>query len=304
MPSTACPRSSLWIARALALPLATAILMGATAPPARAADVDATVDVAPPPAGTVALTNGKVAIDVSDADLATVLRRLGEAADFRVSTKGTLGRVSATFQGVTLEYAIRRLAQGHEIVLVYRPGVKGGPPPQLLTAQVIGPGARLSNTAVAQAGDDSGDRGEIGEIGEIARAQDSDRGVPRLGEILATSSDPVVRGRAIWGLSVLGGPAANALLSGALGDQASFVRAQAVQALRRTAGVQAVPALAGVLSHDADASVRRVAARALATLKTPEAVAALGASVEDADIMVREEVRRALDAQDLTVNRR
>lgn len=304
MPSIACPRSSSWIVRALAPPLAVAVWLGATAAPAPAADVDATVDVAPPPQGTVALTNGKVAIDVDDVDLATVLRRLGEAAGFRVSTKGTLGRVSATFQGVTLEYAIRRLALGHEIVLVYRPGVKGGPPPQLLTAQVIGPGARL-NSSVAQAtGDDPGDGAEMGEIGQIARAQDSDRGVPRLGEILATSPDPVVRGRAIWGLSVLGGPAATAALSGALGDQASFVRAQAVQALRRMAGVQSVPALAGVLSHDADASVRRVAARALATLKTPEAVAALGAATDDADLMVRDEVRRALDAQGVPANRR
>ena len=38
--------------------------------------MDATVDVAPPPTGTVALTNGKVAIDVYDADSLRLLLRV------------------------------------------------------------------------------------------------------------------------------------------------------------------------------------------------------------------------------------
>ena len=45
---------------------------------------------------------------------------------------------------------------------------------------------------------------------------------------------------------MLGGPAAAGVLSGALRNEAPFVRGQAAQALRRVAGAEAIPALSGL----------------------------------------------------------
>jgi HEAT repeat protein len=96
---------------------------------------------------------------------------------------------------------------------------------------------------------------------------------------------------------MLGGSAAIGPLSGALRDEVPFVRGQAAQALRRTAGGGAIPALSGLLANDPDASVRRTTARALASFRTPEADAALIAAADDSDIRVRAEAQRALNRQ-------
>ena len=77
------------------------------------------------------------------------------------------------------------------------------------------------------------------------------------------------------GARMLGGPGGREGLSGALRDEAPFGRGQAALALRRAAGAEAIPALSGVLGSDPDVSVRRAAARALASLRTPEADAVL-----------------------------
>jgi HEAT repeat protein len=137
----------------------------------------------------------------------------------------------------------------------------------------------------------------IGEITRLVRARDAERGVPRLAELLATSPDSVVRRRAVWGLGMLGRPAAAGAMSGVLRDEAPFGRGQAAPALRRAAGAEAIGALSGVLGSDPDVSVRREAARALTSLGTPEADAALSAAAGDSDPLVRDDARRAMDRQ-------
>jgi hypothetical protein len=52
-----------------------------------------------------------------------------------------------------------------------------------------------------------------------------------------------------------------------------------------------------VLASDPDVSVRRAAARALATLRTSEADAVLSAVGGDSDQLIRDEARRAMDRQ-------
>jgi HEAT repeat protein len=96
---------------------------------------------------------------------------------------------------------------------------------------------------------------------------------------------------------MLGGPVAAGALTGALRDEAPFVRGQAAQALRRVAGAEAIPALSGTLASDPDVSVRRATARALTSLGTPEADAALSAVANHSDQLVRDEARRAMDRQ-------
>ena len=290
--------SSLWISRRArhrlaAACLATAVVVGwtAVAAPADAPKVPA------PPTQVVMAKGGRLTVDLRGADLADVLRQVAEAAGFHLTTTGELGLITAAFSARTVEDGLRRLVQDHEMMLVYRPAGKSAGAAVLMEVQVFSSTPGRGAAAAPGARDAEGGAAAIGEITGLVRARDAERGVPRLAELLATSSDSVVRGRAVWGLSMLGGPAATGALSGALRDEAPFVRGQAALALRRAAGAEAIPALSGVLASDPDVSVRRAAARALSSLGTPEAVAALSAVADDSDQLVRDEARRAMDRQ-------
>src|SRR6185503_5357834 len=169
----------------------------------------------------------------------------------------------------------------HEMMLVYRP--VRGEPVKLMEVQVFASAPGREAAAAASARGAAPREALMSEITGLVRARDVERGVPRLAELLATSSDLIIQGRAVWGLRMLGGPAAGGALSVALRNEAPFVRGQAVQALARVVGAEAIPALSGLLASDPDVSVRRAAARALATLRTPEADAALSAVAGDSD---------------------
>jgi HEAT repeat protein len=290
--------SSLWIGRRARHRLAAACLAGVAAIgwTAVAAPADAP-KAAAPPAQVVMVKGGRLTVDLRGAELADVLHQVAEAGGFHLTTTGELGRVTAAFSARTVEDGLRRLVQDHEMMLVYRPaGVSGGPA-VLTEVQVFSSTPGRGAAVAPEARDAASSAAAIGEITGLVRARDAEHGVPRLVELLAASSDSVVRGRAVWGLSMLGGPAAARALSGALRDEAPFVRGQAAQALRRTGGAEAIPALAGVLASDPDITVRRAAARALASLGTLEADAALSAVAGDPDRLISDEARRALDRQ-------
>ena len=298
MTPTTRSRMLLWIDRQARHRLAAACLAAAVtvAWPAAAAPADAPKAPAPP-AQVVTVKGGRLTVDLRGVELADVLHQVAEAAGFHLTTTGELGRVTAAFSARTVEDGLRRLVQDHEMMLVYRPASAGGGAAVLMEVQVFSSTPGRGAAAAPEARDAEAGVAVIGEITRLVRAGDAERGVPRLAEILATSPDSVVRGRAVWGLSMLGGPAAAGALSGALRDAAPIVRGQAVPALRRVAGAEAIPALSGVLASDTDVSVRRAAARALATLRTPEADAALSAAAGDSDQLVRAEARRGMDRQ-------
>jgi len=64
-----------------------------------------------------------------DVDLADVLAQLGARAGFRVRTSASLGRVTATFTAVSVEQALRRLVQDHELMLIHSPASDASVPP-------------------------------------------------------------------------------------------------------------------------------------------------------------------------------
>jgi len=64
-----------------------------------------------------------------DVDLADVLAPLGARAGFRVRTSASLGRVTATFTAVSVEQALRRLVQDHELMLIHSPASDASVPP-------------------------------------------------------------------------------------------------------------------------------------------------------------------------------
>jgi hypothetical protein len=76
---------------------------------------------ASPVAPVIALSDGKLSVDLRDADLADVLQQIATRAGFQLTTSGQLRRVTAVFTAVSLEEGIRRLVQDHELMLVYRP---------------------------------------------------------------------------------------------------------------------------------------------------------------------------------------
>ena len=291
-------RILLWIGRQARHRLAAACLAAAVTVGWTAVAAPADAPKAPtPPAEVVTVDGGRLTVDLHGADLADVLRQVAEAAGFHLTTTGELGLITAAFSARTVEEGLRRLVQDHEMMLVYRPAGRSAGAAVLMEVQVFSSTPGRGAAAAPEARDAEGGAAVIGEITRLVRARDAERGVPRLAEILATSPDSVVRGRAVWGLRMLGGPAAAGALSGALRDEAPFVRGQAALALRSAAGAEAIPALSGVLASDPDVSVRRAAARALAMLRTPEADAALSAVAGDSDQLVRDEARRAMDRQ-------
>ena len=229
MTSTTRSGGPLWIGCQARRRLAAACLAAAAVAVGwTAAAAPADVPKLPAPtAQVVMLEGGRLTVDLRDAELADVLQQVAEAAAFHLTTTGELGLVTAAFSARTVEEGLRRLVQDHEMMLVYRPAGAGRGPAVLTEVQVFSSTPGQAAVAAPEARDAASAAVAIGEISRLVRARDPERGMPRLAELLATSADPVVRGRAVWGLSILGGPAAVGAVSGALRDEAPFVRGQA-----------------------------------------------------------------------------
>jgi hypothetical protein len=239
----------------------------------------------PEAAPGVGLDRGRLAVDLHDADLEAVLEEIAARGEFRLTTLGPLGRVTASFGGVSLEDGLRRLTGEHELVLVYQAAEGRRRDPILVEVRVFA-GGQSSDPARRAAG--------VAEIDRLLRAGRPADSAPRLAVLVGTAADSSVRSRAVLALSQIGGPVAEGPLTGALSDAAPDVRLQAVDGLRRVSGLRAIPAIQAVLLNDTHAGVRRAAARALGMLRQASATSALNAAVQDPDPSVRREVARAL----------
>ena len=278
-------------ARRTAMRWCASLALALCSGPAAAAPAD--VPPAPP---VVTVEPGRVTVDVRDAELADVLSALATRADFELETTGSLGRVTAGFTAASVEQALRRLVQDHEMMLVYGPPRDGGEA-QLLHVEVFAgaPPSRVAGGSVSNVA--SAERSALlAEIRRLARASGDPQAVTRLTE-LSGAEDATVRARAVSTLARIGGASAAPVLAQALRDPSPQVRVQAIYSLRPQ-GASAIPAVSGLLLGDPDVTVRRAAARMLRGLPDAEAISALGAAVHDQDPVVRREATRALQPRD------
>ena len=275
--------------------LAAATMAPAT--PAVAAAEAPRAAVPQPAAPTVHVEGERVTVDVENAELSDVLAELAEQAGFQLATDADLGRVTAAFTVGSVEQALQRLVNDHELMLVYSAsrGQTGG---ALTHVEVFASPASPEASRRGAASSAAQRSAALSEIATLVQPSERGRAEPRLVQLLDTASDADVRARATWALGQTAGPLAAPALARALADSAANVRLQAIAALRNVEGPRSIPAITGVLRGDPDARVRRSAARTLGTLGTPEAVEALRTSSEDPDALVRREIGRALRRSD------
>lgn len=100
---------------------------------------------------------------------------------------------------------------------------------------------------------------------------------------LGREEDPLVRAQLLRTLAAFSTATAGAMLSAGMGDGDRDVRVACCEAWGRRGGAEAARVLSAAMSSDTDIDVRLAAARALGEVKDPQAVAALGLALEDAD---------------------
>ena len=112
--------------------------------------------------------------------------------------------------------------------------------------------------------------------------------------ILARSEDLVVRRAAAQAARSLSSDTASAALTTALMEEEPSVRMQAIRVLSKVSGSEAVNDLGQAVVDDPDTKVRRMAAWALATLRSEEARWVLEAAALDPRAAIRKVAASAL----------
>jgi hypothetical protein len=270
-----------------------ALLLHAGFPAGSVAGEEAAAPASPSPPLAVTVDHGLVSVDVRDALLADVLGAVAEQVGIQVSIHNVgTERVTQSFAGVGLDEAIRRLASGYDVVLIYRSPKSGGGTGRLAEVRVYEASAPAAPPVV-----DPGQRNArlqtmrnlIGQAG-----QQQPGALASLAGMLGSDPDPVVRRSVAVAFGRFRGAEAVAALTSALDDQDPSVRTVAVSSLGRMRDETVAPAVAQVLARDPDAGVRRAAVWALAALSSEDAHRGLEAARSDADTSVRQAALAAL----------
>jgi hypothetical protein len=280
--------------RLLVRAIVLALLLGAGPPTGTAAGEETAVPEKPPVPLAVTVDHGLVSVDVRDALLADVLHEIAAQAGVQVTIRsGGTDRVTQTFAGVSLDEAIRRLAQGYDVVLIYGSARGRARPGRLAEVRVYEASTRAVPVVVDPRQRNARLRVVRSLIWQARRRRPG--ALTSLAGILASDPDPVVRRSAAAALAGLREPEAVAALTTALGDQDASVRVAALSSLGVLRDGAQAPAMIQLLSRDPDAAVRRAAVRALARLGSEEARRGLEAAARDPDASVRQAAVFALN---------
>jgi HEAT repeat protein len=272
--------------------LLTAVLLAAF-PAGRAASHEEPREETPGSPLALHVEGGLLSADVRDVPLGDVLHDIAEQAAVKLEIhSGGADRVTDSFTGVRLGEGIRRLARGHDVILIYGAAQNGAERGRLVEAHVYEASAPVVSSTV----DPSARPARLRAVVELTRqAQQQQPGaLASLTGLLSGDADPVVRARAAAALGTIGGPEAAAALTAALGDQDASVRVSAVSSLGRMREEGAVGSVVQILAGDRDASVRRAAIWALSSLQSEDAHRAIEAAAADPDWSVRRAAAGAL----------
>jgi hypothetical protein len=229
----------------------------------------------------VTVGDGQLSVNLRDAPLADVLRRIGQEASLTVNLDGQFrAPITGVFTALPLEAGIRRLVRGYSSTFAYDPPHPGRPA-RLAEIWVI-------ESAPAAPVDPRASATRRAAVSALARRGD-ETAVAELRRILAQDPDPGVRTQAALALGRSQDARVAPALAAALDDQHPSVRIQAVHGLARLEGERAAEVLARVLLSDPNPAVRRSAVLALAPLRDPRARSALSRAMStDGDASVRQ----------------
>jgi HEAT repeat protein len=245
-----------WVLRAL---LTSLLLIGGLGRPVAGQSVDKSPIAGGGDPPFIRVEEGVVTVKIAGASLEEVLNEIRAQSRIRLVLHGSRPEtISAEFQAVPLDEALRRLIKANFLLLY-------SPDGQLVEVWVLRqPGERIL----------AGERESLDSlIGELQRGE------------------PAQRSRAALALGEFKNKQALAPVMGALeGDDAPEVRQAAISALEDLGGQQAIAALAAAVSGDSDDLVRLSAVEALAKLGGPEAIEPLTRALRaDAEFLVRYE---------------
>ena len=268
--------------------LVLALLLHAALPAAAATDTKTVAPENASPSLAVTVDHGLVSVDVRDALLGDLLRAVGEQAGVRIEIhSGGEDRVTESFAGVGIDEAIRRLARGHDVVLIY-----GSPRNRLMEVRVYEASAPAAPPVI----DPRQRTARLGVVGTLTRQahQGQPGALASLTSILATDPDAFVRQAAAGALGGFGDAQAASALRAAVRDQESAVRSRAITSLGQMRDQGSVGLMAQALATDPEPSVRRAAAWALCAFTNDDVYRALQAGTSDSDASVRSAAAGAL----------
>ena len=226
----------------------------------------------------VKVRNGLLTVNLRDAPLADVLLAIGEQAGFRVLVRGDAKTtVTRSFSDVPLARGVQRLLEHASSWLMSHDG----------DALVK---VRLYIWTVSLT-DDHDTRLQF--VRKIAR-QPHASATEGLILLVTGDRDPLIRRIAAIALGKVKGERSYLALASLAEDEDSSVRRWAIQGLGMIGGEQAVRTVGGALLEDPDPSIRRSAARTLATMRNDAGMDFLYAAQSDRDPGVRQAVEAAL----------
>jgi hypothetical protein len=213
----------------------------------------------------VRVTSGRLSVRASAAPLADVLQAVGRAAHLNIVVHGGIDNVvNDEFFSLPLDDAVRRLTRWYSVVLIYRG--QHDDPTNATLAEVWVTGAR-SNRAAEHGG--MGAEGMVRSTELATRPASSPR-----------EHEPDLRPPGLT-MALRSGP--------------SDSRTQIINALVQERGEYAViQILRQAATRDANPRIRRGAIQVLMSLKSPDAIEAIQASVHDEHPGVRGEAETAL----------
>src|SRR5262245_59866854 len=261
-----------------------AFLVHATFPAGSLAAGKAATPPEKPAPPLVKVDKGRVSVEAKDAVLADLLNAIGKQAGVDVTIKsGGAHRVTQSFANMGLDDAIKTLAKGKDLVLVYS-SAKNLAGTNLAEVRLFAASAPGGKVVI--------DRGQ-GAPPQVANQSGEAQTTASLVSKL-TDNDVNVRRRAANAIATRPEQEAVTALRTAVEDPDFIVRAYALIALGQLRDEGSVGLMSQALLRDPDPNMRRTAVGALSMVRSESARRAVEAAESDADASVRQAAADAL----------